>query len=236
MKYGTNKYLGFLIDADNTIFDFQRAEREAFMKTCESLPSSEPASALYDKFTHINKNLWKVMEKKKISIEQLKTERFSILVRLLGIKADAGKLSETFLRELSKKTYMLPHAVEVLDFLSRRAMICLGTNGISIVQRGRISRAGIDIFFHDIIVSEEIGVSKPDPMFFARAAETLHLSPHEILCVGDSPSADIEGAHRAGFHTCWYIGTPCIYPADKIQPDYIISDLRELRDFAHEVS
>jgi 2-haloacid dehalogenase len=236
MKAGIKKYHGFLIDADNTLFNFPRAEREAFFTTLENIPYTEHFETVYRKFAHINKNLWKVVEQKKISIEALKIERFSILLRLLNIQADAKKLSDSFLTELSKKSYMLPHTVEVLSFLSKKSFICLISNGVSMVQRGRIARAGIEIFFHDIIISEEIGVIKPDPEFFSIATRNLHLPHYDILCVGDSPSADIEGGSNAGFDTCWYINAPLLYPQDKQQPDYIISDLRELKKFVHDVS
>jgi 2-haloacid dehalogenase len=236
MKAGIKKYHGFLIDADNTLFNFQRAEREAFFTTLGNITYTENFETAYRKFSHINNNLWKVVEQKKISMESLKIERFSILLRLLNIKADVKELSDFYLTELSKKSYLLPHTVEVLSFISKRAFICLISNGISMVQRGRIALAGIELFFHDIIISEEIGVTKPDHGFFSIATRNLHLPPYDIICVGDSPSQDIEGGSHAGFDTCWYLNTPLLYPQDKQQPDYIISDLRELKKFVYDVS
>ncbi len=77
---------------------------------------------------------------------------------------------------------------------------------------------------------------KPDPEFFRLATRRLHLSPHEVLCVGDNPLADIKGAHEAGIDTCWYNPYPQSYPANSPAPDYAISDLIQLKGFAAEAS
>ncbi|MBN2533992.1 MAG: YjjG family noncanonical pyrimidine nucleotidase [Spirochaetales bacterium] len=235
MKIGKKKYYGFLIDADNTLFDFDRAEQEAFLSVFRNVHYSGSLDKAYRQFSFINKNLWKLFEKKKISIKAIRKERFVILLKSLKIKEDPDKLALLFIEELSVKPYLFPHAKEVLEYLSGRALLCLITNGIASVQRGRLAGAGIEKFFQSIIISEEIGYSKPDPAFFKKATADMHLPQFTILCVGDSPSSDIEGGNLAGFDTCWYMHVARMYPPNRLKPDYIISDLNGLKEFAPEI-
>jgi YjjG family noncanonical pyrimidine nucleotidase len=236
VKIGKKKYYGFLIDADNTLFDFNRAEQEAFLSVFKTTPYTGSIDKAYRRFSFINKKLWKLFEKKKLTVAAIRRERFNVLLKSLKVKDNPDKLAALYIEELSRKPYLLPHAEDILEYLSGRALLCLITNGTASVQRGKIARAGIERYFHSIIISEEIGCAKPDPSFFTIATADLKLPQFSVLCVGDSPSADIEGGNLAGFDTCWYMHTPRRYPHSRIQPDYIISDLYDLRHFAPELS
>jgi HAD superfamily hydrolase (TIGR01549 family) len=136
------------------------------------------------------------------------------------------------LNALASHARFLPHAREVLEELATRASLCLITNGITEVQRGRIGKAGIAHLFRAIIISEEIGISKPDPRFFQAAARALSLRANDLLCIGDNPSTDIEGAAAAGMDACWYSRCGAPWPGPGPAPKYVISDLRELIDLA----
>ncbi|RKX85761.1 MAG: noncanonical pyrimidine nucleotidase, YjjG family [Spirochaetes bacterium] len=230
------KFRGFLIDADNTIFDFDRSEEEAFYETARVFGLPYYNESIYSTYKAINENIWRKLERGEIQWKQLQVERFRIFLTSIGKKADPAEFSKEYLNNLSKKSYLIPHAADVIAFLSKRASLVLGTNGISLVQRSRLARSGMEIFFQDIIISEEIGISKPDPGFYKKAASKLHLPPYEILCVGDNPASDIFGGHRAGFPTCWYIYKPMPFSYRDFKPDYIINDLRELKNFAPDPS
>jgi len=192
LKTGKKKYHGFLIDADNTLFDFDRAERDAFIEVFRKIDYSGSINKAYRQYSFINKKLWKLLEKQKISIETIRRERFQILFKSLHIKEDATCCALDFIEELSRKAYLLPHAEKVLRYMTGRSLLCLITNGIASVQRGRLVRAGIESLFSDIIISEEIGCAKPDPEFFKKAIARLNLPVFAILCIGDSPTADIS--------------------------------------------
>ncbi len=248
------KFYGFLIDADNTIFDFDRAEKEAFQETLFAFGISEPIilEKLHDIYTEINDRIWKSLERGEIEWKELSIKRFKeflqdIKENLPG-KFPTDKLpkvhsiAEKYIENLSQKTYTIPHAVETLVYLSRRADLILGTNGIAKVQRNRIARAGIEIFFKDIIISEEIGVSKPNPGFFDLAVKKIGLPRTEILCVGDSITSDIIGGTKAGLSTCLFVKNSDYNTPDtqtfhiKEICDYIIHDIRELKNFAPSLS
>lgn len=225
-------YRGFLFDADNTLFDYDLAEREALTETIlEALPGVNLESALAS-YRTINAGFWKRFEEGAVSLEELKPGRFRILLEELGADGDPAAISGHYLGRLAGKPHMVPYAREVLESLAARAPLCLVTNGLSPVQRGRLRKAGIDTIFKAVLISEEMGISKPDPAFFHRAAEALSLPPSELLCVGDHPSTDIRGALAAGFDACWYCPKGSPWLLGEPAPTMIIRDLRELEAFA----
>ena len=230
------KYHGFFLDADNTLFDIDKAERDALFETMETISPASFSEEVYQSYHSINQEVRKGFEEGTINYSDLKTTRFLNLLKRLQLDTDPEQASELFLDKLSTKAYLLPHAIEVLEYLAKRASLILVSNGISRVQRGRIARTGIEIFFQDILISEEIGISKTVPGFFRQALKRLQLPPHKVLCIGDSPSADIRGGHQNGLDTCWFTYPERRYPADEPKPDYIVTDLRELTAFSANFS
>ncbi|MBN1410071.1 MAG: YjjG family noncanonical pyrimidine nucleotidase [Spirochaetales bacterium] len=235
MKSRNGKYRAFLIDADNTIFDYNRAEKESLYEALQEIDFKGSFELAYLKYREINKQLFKLFELGKMNLYTIKLLRFKTLFKTFRIKANISMVAEKYVKNLSTKAYLLPHSMEVIEFLSRRALLCLATNGIASVQRGRIARAELEVFFHDIFISEEIGAAKPDSAFYRAATEKLPVPLYEILCIGDTPSSDIRGGYIFGIDTCWIPGQPAYYPVEEPHPDYIISDLRELKKFVFAV-
>jgi YjjG family noncanonical pyrimidine nucleotidase len=235
MGWAMRTYAGFLLDADNTLFDYDRGEREAFLEAvAPALPGVPPEEAR-TAYSRINAEHWARLEKRAITPDELKVGRFRALLDFYGLRSepsDAAKLSADYLAALSGKAFFLPHAPEVLEKLSRRARLCLITNGLTRVQRGRIRKAGIGRFFRAILISEELGLAKPDPRYFLRAAEAVGLPASELLCVGDNPSADIGGARAAGIAGCWFNPAGSPWPGPGEPPEQVIGDLRELLPLA----
>lgn len=65
--------------------------------------------------------------------------------------------------------------------------------------RPLLESLGLSHLFHAIVVSIEVGQTKPAPGIFVRAAELLEIQPEGILHVGDSLQEDVVGAQEAGF-------------------------------------
>jgi len=222
------RFRGYLLDADNTLFDFDRAEKEALADTLAAVCPSPAPPQVFAEYHRINAGLWRQFEKGLVGQAVLRVERFLLLFRALGLTGDPRQAAEVFIEAMAGKDFLLPHARRVLAALAARASLALLTNGLARVQRGRIQRAGIGGRFRCIVISEEVGLAKPDPRIFRLALEGLGLETGEVLCVGDSPSTDIGGARRAGLASCWFAPPGAQYPPQEPPPDYRISDLREL--------
>lgn len=94
--------------------------------------------------------------------------------------------------------------VAAVERLRRSGLrLAVVTNGSSSNQRAKLSRSGVEALLDAVVVSGEVGLSKPDPAIFARALDALDVSPTEAVFVGDDPRRDIVGAARAGLQTVW---------------------------------
>jgi 2-haloacid dehalogenase len=230
-------YQAFILDADNTLFDFDAAERAALREALRANGYRCFPEDTFLRYHRINDELWKLFERGLIYQKQLRIERFKRLIADLPRPqqktrvSDPATIGEQYIEALSEKGYLLAHALPVLKEMSSRVPLLLLSNGIASVQRRRIDRSGIGVYFKDVLISEEVGLAKPDPAIFTLAIEKLQRSKEEILCVGDSPSSDIRGARNAGLDTCWVAPAGAEYPAGEPGPLYTISDLRQLLRF-----
>jgi len=73
--------------------------------------------------------------------------------------------------------------------------------------------------FSPIADSGVLGMEKPHAPIFRWAAEQLHVAPEEIIHIGDSWVADIEGARGVGARAIWFLAG--ISQCDRDLPDHV---------------
>jgi len=76
-------------------------------------------------------------------------------------------------------------------------------NGATRQQEAKIRQTGLDGYLADWVISEEAGVSKPNPRIFGIAADRARMRLSGAWMVGDSPEADIGGASAVGLPSVW---------------------------------
>lgn len=111
---------------------------------------------------------------------------------------------------------------------ARKHPMAVVTNG-SKSQRDKIEALGASRYFEAVLVSEELGIAKPDPRIFRQALSRLNAAPDRSVFVGDSMEHDIAGARNAGMMTV-YIRKGKAKNADDALCDLVVADLRELSD------
>jgi putative hydrolase of the HAD superfamily len=138
-------------------------------------------------------------------------------------------MSAFYLDQCCKKTEVMPHALETLDYLKTRYTLHIVSNGFTEVQYRKIERSGLDTYFTHVFLSEETGFHKPKPEFFDHVFSKIDATKEESLMIGDNYEADIEGAMNFGIDQVFY----SLNPSDTPQrtPTYRIHDLAELRLF-----
>jgi putative hydrolase of the HAD superfamily len=77
------------------------------------------------------------------------------------------------------------------------------SNGAVRQQEAKIRLTGLDRYLADWVISEEAGVSKPNPRIFAIGAQRARMRLSGAWMVGDSPEADIGGASSLGLRSVW---------------------------------
>lgn len=101
------------------------------------------------------------------------------------------------------------------------------TNGASASQSGKLDTLGIRRYMGTIVMSEEVGLRKPDPRIFQLALDNLGIEPSAACYVGDHPANDVLGASDAGLTAVWLKGTHD-WPEGCDEPRFQIDALSEL--------
>jgi len=219
-------YTWLLFDADGTLFDYEQAEATALQSTFAQFGVPFPPGAL-DVYHLINGQMWQALEQGQITQAALATRRFELLFETLG-QPMPPEFSPAYLEQLGRCAVLMDGAEAVLKALYPQHRIAVLTNGISAVQRSRLARSTIHGYIHELIISEEVGVAKPDAAFFDLAFERLgQPSKADVLMIGDSLSSDMRGASRYGLDTCWFNPARLPRPED-ITLTYEIATLGEL--------
>ena len=222
-------YSYLLFDADNTLFDFDAANRNAFHTVCRQcdIPDTDETFALYER---CNNAMWAAFDRGECTKDFLVVERFRHFLETMALNRDPALCNRIHLTALGESTLLLSHAEEVCRTLSRTHRLYIVTNAVASVQRSRLQGSVFAALITDAFISEDAGASKPDPAYYAYVRSRIPgLTPENGLVIGDSLSTDIQGANNAGLPCCWY------NPAGKARPedlriDYEIRDLRELLD------
>ncbi len=223
------KYRWVLFDADHTLFDFDKASEEALSEVLEQ-HGLDWHEGMYAAYKKINVQCWSEHEQGLISRDTLVYERFKRYFEFRDLDLDPVSTQQQYLHRLGSKPYLMPGAEEIMSLLQGKVNLGYITNGMREVQRPRLEIIGWDLRFDVIVIAGEIGHSKPHTEYFAHVHSELG-SPDrsEVLVVGDSLTADIEGAAAFGYQTCWY--NPNEETCHLRQgPDYTIAHLSQIRD------
>ncbi|MFA6455536.1 MAG: YjjG family noncanonical pyrimidine nucleotidase [Bacteroidota bacterium] len=224
-------YKVILADADDTIFDFGKSERHALERTFQDLHKSADMDALFTRYHAINKQLWADLELGLIDNKTLRVERFRRLFDEFGLSLPPKEFGDLYLQHLGEGAYLLDGAEELCKYLSEKYTLVIVTNGIKEVQRSRLGRSTIQQYVSGLIISEEVGVSKPHPHIFDAALRTAnHSERHNVLMIGDSLNSDILGGINYGIDTCW-VNPDGLPNTLSTEPTYQIRTIGELYNF-----
>lgn len=219
-------YKILLLDSDDTLLDFKRAEHDALsaaMTEC-GLTFNEELCRLYSEANDI---YWKAFEKGKIKKSEIYVGRFELFLKNADIDYSAEILAHSY-EELLKRQYQkIEGAEESCAALQNKYDMYIVSNGNVLVQLPRLDGSGLRPYFKDVFVSERVGFQKPQKEFFDFVFSAIG-SPDksDVLIIGDSISSDISGGINAGIDTCLFGTAPNL---SDVKPTYIVKNHKELR-------
>jgi putative hydrolase of the HAD superfamily len=127
-----------------------------------------------------------------------------------------------------------PDAIDLLkDLAQTKLTIGVISAGLAIKQAEKIVRLKIGRYMSSnaIFISDQIGISKPNPKLYLRACQSLNVDPREAMYVGDNPPNDIDPPKLLGMIAVlnrrsgkYASATP------RVKPDYEISSFTQLRE------
>ena len=192
-----------LLDADGTLFDFEKSEYAALEKAFEelSIPFDSSVHGIYHRN---NDACWKALERGEISRDELKVRRFRDTFAELGVDMDPQRATEVYERALGSFAFPFDGAMEACRRLSKKYALYIVTNGLKNVQTSRMLQTPLPEIVKGFYISEDVGYAKPAPEYFDRFfADHPECKRCETVIVGDSLSSDILGGNNAGIRTCW---------------------------------
>ena len=198
-------YKFLLFDLDHTLLDFDAAEDVALTQLLKEEGVTD-IQAYKDYYVPMNKALWKNLELKKISKQELVNTRFSRLFAHFGVEKDGAYLAERYQFFLSKQGQIFPGVEDLLKNLIHQGYeLYAATNGITFIQTGRLEQSGLAPYFNQVFISEQLQTQKPDALFYEKIGKQIAgFDKEKALMIGDSLTADIQGGNNAGIDTIWY--------------------------------
>ncbi|GGI73781.1 pyrimidine 5'-nucleotidase [Shewanella gelidii] len=218
------KYQWILFDADETLFHF---DAFAGLRLMFSRFEVDFTPLDFEQYQQVNKPLWVDYQDGKLSAKELQHIRFESWADKLAVSTQ--KLNSEFLKAMADICDLLPGAQELIDALHGRVNMGIITNGFTELQMVRLQRTGLAEVFDPLVISEEVGLAKPDVGIFEHALMRMnHPDKGTVLMVGDNPHSDILGGINAGLDTCWLNWRNQTKP-EGIEPNYHVGSLAELQ-------
>lgn len=202
------------VDLDDTIIDFTTNAHAALVRLyrTEGLDRWWPDAASWarDYETH-NLALWAKYNIGEISRGYLRMERFAAPLVNAGVaRTVAEEMSRRFdplyLDYLAQEKNLMPGAMDLLRHLKTCGVkVGVLSNGFKEVQYRKMDTAGVSPWIDLTVLSDDIGVNKPDVRLYRYAMERSgEADASRHLMIGDNPATDIQGALDAGWHAVQY--------------------------------
>ncbi len=218
-------------DVDDTLFDRERAQREVVRLIIQAFPhifSDVEPNIVVDAFLESDRLAISEFNAG-ASAEVARIGRSRKFLQLLGLSEDyAPSITTYYVDTFPRINAAVRHAIPLIERLARTFQLGVISNGLPDVQYQKLETLGIRHLFDCIILSEEIGIRKPDPQIFGKATALVSRLPQSCLYIGDTYDTDIVGAKNADMKACWYNPRGEQVPQGEVEPDFEIRSLDEL--------
>ena len=195
------KYDWVLFDADETLFHF---DSFTGLKCLFAKFGVDFTKQDYDEYEQINKPLWVLYQKGEITVQEIVYRRFKKWVDRLEVTAE--DLNSEYMVVMADVCVPIDGALELLCELKHN-QIKLGiiTNGMISLQKARLEKTKLIDFFDVLVISEQVGASKPNIAIFEYAFNLMRKpEKNKVLMIGDNLESDILGGNNFGIDTCWF--------------------------------
>lgn len=222
-------YKTLLFDLDNTLLDFSTSESLSLdnIYNLYFKPHLD-IDAFKNHYHLINKEIWSRVELGRFTTHEVKTERFKLLGQQLQLIIKSEEIANTYEQGLVEFASWYPGVKETLLTLKNQYQIGIITNGLAEVQQGKYQLLGLKDLCDCYVVSDIIGISKPNKKIFEQALNHFNRAHTDALMIGDSLTSDYQGAINANLDFCWINSQNEKLPNDWIPPKYVIESVTQL--------
>ena len=177
-----------LWDLDNTLIDFDIAERNAIRSLFEKYNLGPCTDSMLKEYDKINKAYWKKFEKKEIDKKLGLVQRYIDFFKLYNLDTSiAREFNDAYQIALGDTIIYLDDSYNIIKSLKGKVKQYLVSNGTTAAQRNKLKKSKFDALFDDVFLSDEIGFEKPSVEFFDFVFNKIGLvDKSEVIIVGDS--------------------------------------------------
>lgn len=227
-----------LFDIDDTLFSTtafaQRARQNAVRAMVAAgleLPEEQVMRELEEVIAEFSSNYDHHFDK---LLQRLRPESLARRNPAMIVAAGVAAYHDTKFKELAPFDDVYPLLADL-----RAAGIVTGvvTHGWTGKQAEKVVRLGLVPYLDPsaIFISDQIGISKPNPKLYQVALEDLGFAPAEVMYVGDNVEHDVAPPLSLGMITVWARRAAKRLPRElDPRPHHIVDDFRELRAILRE--
>lgn len=216
-------------DIDNTLIDFVASSREAFFELCNN-HHLKVKEAHFDRWYEFKEKFWRKQEQGLMTIDEIVAHQFDQLQEETGFDGDILAFSLEFQDILHHHAAPVAHALETLRWCHAQGFRqYAASNGYIAQQTSRLTQTGMLPYLDGLLVSDELGVTKPNLLFFQKALEGVNENADSVLMIGDNIITDVRGAQNAKISTCWYNPTHQKNESDTL-PNFEIESLSDIKN------
>lgn len=204
------RYNHLFFDLDHTIWDFDKNAEETLHELYHTYNLKDlglhSADRFIERYTLNNHQLWADYHVGKISKQVLRETRFAKTFTDLGVSPEhiPHQFEDDYVAICPTKTNLFPLAHQTLSYLKNKYTLHVISNGFKESTEMKIANNRLDVYFEHVIISEVVGVNKPDRAIFDHALNLAEADVSESIMIGDSIEADIRGAQDYGMKAIYF--------------------------------
>lgn len=194
-------------DLDDTLMDFKKAEYLAIQAFYNQFLDkfNQTEDQFYEDWCKVGLTHFERFLRGELTYEQQKIERMIGLLSGTDIDINPDSALDYFqiyLNHFEDNWHLFNDVISCLESLKDHRLGII-TNGDSVQQRQKLKSLGILDYFQVIVVSGDIGVSKPNPEIFIQACKLAQVQPTECFFIGDSMEADVQACEKINMNGIW---------------------------------
>jgi len=196
-------FKGFLIDIDNTIYDYDVSHNAAIKAVFKFASEEMQIDNFENEYFFARQNIH--LELAETASSHNRLLYFQRTCERLGVNSInwALKLYNVYWNNFLDSIRICDNALSFLNSIYKKSKICFITDLTANIQFRKAEKLGLHKYSSCIVTSEETGREKPHPYMFLLAMNKLNLTPEEVCVIGDSHNKDIVGATNLGLKSIW---------------------------------
>ena len=195
-----------LFDLDDTLFDHQRASTLAL----GAMHAAHAPDLPFEPFANKHAEVLEIFHARflagEFTLDQARVARMQSLFAAFERDIDAAtaiEAAQRYRESHQANRHLVPGTIELLDRVREHCRLGVVTNNSTIEQIEKLRALNIASYFDTVVISEDVGITKPDPRIFEIALERVGAHAHEAVFIGDNWTNDVVGAIKVGMAAVW---------------------------------